>query len=135
MKKENNITTLDTAYAKAQYAKYKEQHQQVVFRRRRLGAIFVAAIVVFVFVGIQLFNDHQRLQELSEIKQEAIAEKKAAEKNVAQLEHDVSLLKDEDYVAKLARSRFFYSKEGESVYPLPEETQSSNSTSSTTTDE
>ncbi|KAF1304474.1 MULTISPECIES: FtsB family cell division protein [Enterococcus] len=136
MKNENNITTLDTAYAKAQYAKYKEQHQQVVFRRRRLGAIFIAAIAVFVFVGFQLFQDHQRLQELREIKQEAVLEQEEAAKTVAQLQHDVSLLKDDDYVAKLARSRFFYSKDGESVYPLPEgDNQTSESQSSTTTNE
>jgi cell division protein DivIC len=34
---------------------------------------------------------------------------------------DVALLKDDDYVAKLARSRFLLSKEGEQIYPTPEQ--------------
>ncbi|GMA44958.1 hypothetical protein GCM10025853_24150 [Tetragenococcus halophilus subsp. halophilus DSM 20339] len=35
------------------------------------------------------------------------------------LKSDVSLLKDEDYVAKIARSRFLYSDDDEIVFPLP----------------
>lgn len=31
------------------------------------------------------------------------------------------MLKDDDYVAKLARSRFLLSKEGEQIYPTPEQ--------------
>jgi cell division protein DivIC len=36
-------------------------------------------------------------------------------------------LQDDEYVAKLARSRFFYSKDGEKIYPvLPDGTDSQN---------
>ena len=70
--------------------------------------------------------------------QQANAEMKEVNADVDQLHQDVSLLKDDEYVAKLARSKFFYSKDGEKVYPILESNTDSStnetdqSTSSTT---
>jgi len=118
--KESNkkIELLQTDYAKEQFAKFEKERRQVVFRRRRLVAFFVAALAIFAIVGIQMFNDQMRLQKLKEYKAETVAEQKEAEQKVASLERDVALLKDDEYVAKLARSRFFYSKDGEKIYPV-----------------
>nr|WP_254005605.1 septum formation initiator family protein [Enterococcus innesii] len=116
---------MQTDYAKEQFAKFEKERRQVVFRRRRLVAFFVAALAIFAIVGIQMFNDQMRLQKLKEYKAETVAEQKEAEQKVASLERDVALLKDDEYVAKLARSRFFYSKDGEKIYPvLPDGTDS-----------
>jgi len=125
--KESNkkIELLQTDYAKEQFAKFEKERRQVVFRRRRLVAFFVAALAIFAIVGIQMFNDQMRLQKLKEYKAETVAEQKEAEQKVASLERDVALLKEDEYVAKLARSRFFYSKDGEKIYPvLPDGTDS-----------
>ncbi|MFR3287230.1 MAG: FtsB family cell division protein [Enterococcus casseliflavus] len=120
MAKESNkkIELLQTDYAKEQFAKFEKERRQVVFRRRRLVAFFVAALAIFAIVGIQMFNDQMRLQKLKEYKAETVAEQKEAEQKVASLERDVALLQDDEYVAKLARSRFFYSKDGEKIYPV-----------------
>ena len=129
MDKEPNkqIELLQTDYAKEQFAKFEKERRQVVFRRRRLVAFFVAALAIFAIVGIQMFNDQMRLQKLKEYKAETVAEQKEAEQKVASLERDVALLQDDEYVAKLARSRFFYSKDGEKIYPvLPDGTDSQN---------
>lgn len=130
----NKIELLQTDYAKEQFAKFENERSQVIFRRRRLAVIFVAALVIFAFVGIQMFNDHLRLQKLQEYKEETLAEKKEAGDKVAQLSRDVSLLQDEDYVEKLARSRFFYSKDNEKIYPIIPETSNSQTTSSSNSD-
>jgi cell division protein DivIC len=127
--KESNkkIELLQNDYAKEQFAKFEKERRQVVFRRRRLVAFFVAALAIFAVVGIQMFNDQMRLQKLKEYKAETVAEQKEAEQKVASLERDVALLQDDEYVAKLARSRFFYSKDGEKIYPvLPDGTDSQN---------
>lgn len=129
MAKESNkkIELLQTDYAKEQFAKFEKERRQVVFRRRRLVAFFVVALAIFAIVGIQMFNDQMRLQKLKEYKAETVAEQKEAEQKVASLERDVALLQDDEYVAKLARSRFFYSKDGEKIYPvLPDGTDSQN---------
>ena len=70
MDKEPNkqIELLQTEYAKEQFAKFEKNDDKWSFRRRRLVAVFVAALVIFAIVGIQMFNDQMRLQKLQEYK-------------------------------------------------------------------
>lgn len=137
-KKSNKIAALDTEYAKKKYAEFQQQQRQLIFLRRRLAAIFVGALVIFAIIGVQIFHDMQRMHQLNELRVEANAEMKEVNADVDQLHQDVSLLKDDEYVAKLARSKFFYSKDGEKVYPILESNTDSStnetdqSTSSTT---
>lgn len=137
-KKSNKIAALDTEYAKKKYAEFQQQQRQLIFRRRRLAAIFVGALVIFEIIGVQIFHDMQRMHQLNELRVEANTEMKEVNADVDQLHQDVSLLKDDEYVAKLARSKFFYSKDGEKVYPILESNTDSStnetdqSTSSTT---
>lgn len=137
-KKSNKIAALDTEYAKKKYAEFQQQQRQLIFRRRRLAAIFVGALVIFGIIGVQIFHDMQRMHQLNELRVEANTEMKEVNADVDQLHQDVSLLKDDEYVAKLARSKFFYSKDGEKVYPILESNTDSStnetdqSTSSTT---
>ena len=137
-KKSNKIAALDTEYAKKKYAEFQQQQRQLIFRRRRLAAIFVGALVIFAIIGVQIFHDMQRMHQLNELRVEANTEMKEVNADVDQLHQDVSLLKDDEYVAKLARSKFFYSKDGEKVYPILESNTGSStnetdqSTSSTT---
>ncbi|EGP5033838.1 septum formation initiator family protein [Enterococcus faecium] len=137
-KKSNKIAALDTEYAKKKYAEFQQQQRQLIFRKRRLAAIFVGALVIFAIIGVQIFHDMQRMHQLNELRVEANTEMKEVNADVDQLHQDVSLLKDDEYVAKLARSKFFYSKDGEKVYPILESNTDSStnetdqSTSSTT---
>lgn len=119
------IAALDTPYAKEQYRKFQKQHRQLIFKRRRLAALFAIAAVVFIIMGVQIFNEQRHLSELKDIKVKTVAESAKVTNQVADLEQDVKLLKDDDYVAKLARSRFYYSKDGELVFVLPETTDTS----------
>ena len=137
-KKSNKIAALDTEYAKKKYAEFQQQQRQLIFRRRRLAAIFVGALVIFAIIGVQIFHDMQRMHQLNELRVEANTEMKEVNADVDQLHQDVSLLKDDEYVATLARSKFFYSIDGEKVYPILESNTDSStnetdqSTSSTT---
>jgi len=137
-KKSNKIAALDTEYAKKKYAEFQQQQRQLIFRRRRLAAIFFGALVIFAIICVQIFHDMQRMHQLNELRVEANTEMKEVNADVDQLHQDVSLLKDDEYVAKLARSKFFYSKDGEKVYPILESNTDSStnetdqSTSSTT---
>ncbi|OTP06864.1 septum formation initiator [Enterococcus sp. 10A9_DIV0425] len=123
-KKSNKIAALDTEYAKKKYVEFQQQQRQLIFRRRRLAAIFLGALVIFAVIGFQIFHDMQKMNTLNELKVEADTELRQLNEDVNQLNEDVTLLKDEDYVAKLARSKFFYSKDGEQVYPVPDSTTS-----------
>lgn len=114
------IAALDNEYTKEQYAEFQKQQKQLIFRRRRLAVIFLVAFVIFIVSGIQLMKDYQQLNAFKKQHTEAVAESAEADKKLNRLEQDVALLRDDDYVAKLARSRFYVSKEGEQIYNIPE---------------
>ncbi|MEI5994512.1 FtsB family cell division protein [Candidatus Enterococcus mansonii] len=114
------VAALDNEYTKEQYAEFQKQQKQLIFRRRRLAVVFLVAFVIFVVSGIQLMKDYQQLNAFKKQHTEALAESAEADKKLTRLEQDVALLRDDDYVAKLARSRFYVSKEGEQIYNIPE---------------
>ncbi len=114
------VAALDNEYTKEQYAEFQKQQKQLIFRRRRLAVVFLVAFVIFIVSGIQLMQDYQQLNAFKKQQAEAVAESAEADKKLNQLEQDVALLRDDDYVAKLARSRFYVSKEGEQIYNIPE---------------
>lgn len=122
MKKQNknNVAYLPTNFAKEQYANYAKQQRQVIFRRRRLAVICTIGVLALISVGYSLMRDYARLATLNTYKQETLVEQKKVNKEVKQLKSDVALLEDGDYVAKLARSRYFYSKDGEINFKIPD---------------
>lgn len=124
MGKKNNdvekVAALDNAYTKEQYAEFQKQQKQLIFRRRRLTVVFLVAFVIFMVTGFQLLKDYQSLSEFKEQEAKTEIESQEADKKVKQLEREVALLQDDDYVAKLARSRYSVSKEGETIYTIPD---------------
>lgn len=119
-----NVHMLNNAYTKEQYAKLYHEQRQLVFRRRRLTLLFTIAVILFVSAGVALFKDQMHLRELKTYAQATKEKDQVTKKEKAALEKEVAQLKDEDYVGKLARSRYFYTKDGELVYVLPETSDS-----------
>ncbi|GAA2914382.1 septum formation initiator family protein [Enterococcus pseudoavium] len=126
------IASLDTPYAKEQYRKFQKQHRQLIFKRRRLAALLAVAVFTAIVMGVQIFNEQRHLSELKEIKVNTVAESAKVDEQVSSLNQDVKLLKDDNYVAKLARSRFYYSKDGELIFVLPDSGKSSSKDKSST---
>ncbi|WEV36657.1 septum formation initiator family protein [Lactobacillus sp. ESL0677] len=87
-------------------------------RRNRIIAVFV---IIFVFLGVQIAVTHA---QTSRINSQVQASKKSLstinkEKQALSAKRDD--LKDPDYVAKLVRFKFLYSKPNETIYNIPEE--------------
>lgn len=133
MSRQKKVAAIHTDYAKEQYARFQQQNKQIIFRRRRLAVVFLVALVIFGISGFRLVQDHQELQarEADKIALQKEAETVSTQK--AALEKEVALLKDDDYIAKLARSKYLLSKDNEQIYPISEsqtESQTSLSTDS-----
>lgn len=92
----------------------KEVHR---LRRNRLIAIFA---IVFVFLGVQISI---KVAQKQRIDSEVQASKKSLQK--IRTEHKAlktkkADLQDPDYVAKMVRYKFLYSKSNEKIYNVPE---------------
>lgn len=100
---------------KKQEKREKEVHR---VRRNRIIAVF---LVLFAFLGIQLAVTHAQTNRINEQVQ-------TSKKSLKQINNQKKILlakrddlKDPDYVAKLVRFKFLYSKPNETVYNLPED--------------
>lgn len=98
--------------------RYQETDQ---YRRNRvLGWVLVVAMLVFILPAYSLVSNYMRLQEkearmvqLTETYQE-LTRRAKEEKELAKN------LKDTTYVEKYARAKYYYSKDGEMIFPLPD---------------
>lgn len=115
------VTKIESNYMEQYEAHMKRQHRR---RKRLIRRLIFASIITAVVVGFlasyhvnqrilyaEKLNEYENLQtELETLKQEQTA-----------LEEEIELLNDDEYILELARSNYFYSKEGELLFKLPDE--------------
>lgn len=89
-------------------------------QRRRMRLFFFFILCFFIWTGYTLYLQSgvlaQKKSELDTLKQEAAVLQQKQE----ELTYEASRLNDQEYLAELARKRIFYTKEGESIYVIPE---------------
>ncbi|GFZ26831.1 FtsB family cell division protein [Lactobacillus corticis] len=86
-------------------------------RRRRLLTVFLVPIAL---LSLALYRENQSVKALnSEVKtyKSNLKELKTKRSNLTDKRSD---LQDTDYVAKLIRYKYYYSKPGEKIYHIPE---------------
>lgn len=74
---------------------------------------------ILVTIGSYWMQITQKYQEKQKLEDEIIALKEKEE----ELKVDVERLEDPDYVARYAREKYMYSKEGEIILRLPEDNE------------
>lgn len=129
-KQVNNVSELETPFTKEQRQKFNKMQKKIVYRRRRLTVMFLVAAVMIAFLGMTILQNVQQLSRLEkelDVSVQELDDLTAQQENMSQ---EVSLLKDEEYLAKLAREKFYYSREGETVYNFPQGTTGSTESSS-----
>ncbi|UUV98296.1 FtsB family cell division protein [Vagococcus luciliae] len=121
MSEKKTLLALETSEKKpsSQMAKAQREQKQMIYKRRRLTVMFVLAFGLFTFMGINLFRNGQHLLSLQQNHTEVKKEYAKVKTEKKDLENEVKLLKDPEYVEKVARAKYFYSKEGEQVYSIP----------------
>ncbi|MFP3392272.1 FtsB family cell division protein [Brevibacillus sp. SIMBA_040] len=89
-------------------------------QRRRMRLFFFFVLCFFIWTGYTLYLQSgvlaQKKNELETLKQEAAVLQQKQE----ELTYEASRLNDQEYLAELARKRIFYTKQGESIYVIPE---------------
>lgn len=99
-------------------------------RKPRTTADWVTWIIVGIFAVVTLgcvstayaaHKDQQGVEEQIALTEDEIA---GEQKAIDTLSQQASLLKDDEYVAKLARSRYYLSKDGEVIFSVPEDNAS-----------
>lgn len=122
--KQQNITQINNNYT---HEKTLEKQQLTLLNRnarRRKKALAIIAAGILLPLGYNVVSNVHQINQVDVQIAEAKAEKKELEKENQRLNVQVGLLQDDEYVAKLARSRYYFSKDKEIIFSLPEDNQS-----------
>ena len=115
-----NIVQLNNQYIQdeAQRRRYLEEERRK--KNRLMGWVLILVILLFILPTYNLVQSYQTLLERREKlvelqkKYDELSKEKDYQANLAKR------LKDDDYAAKYARSKYFYAKEGETIYNIPD---------------
>lgn len=94
----------------------KQQKRKRTKRLLLLGLTSIVIIVLTTFtIGKYWVEIYSKYQEKKELEKELLSLKEKEEA----LKVDVDKLQDPDYIARYAREKYFYSKDGEYILRIP----------------
>lgn len=119
----DNVTVIQNDYVKVQNqqkllaSRERRKHKKSLFFILLFGAILISPF--FCKTVVNAFEIRQMDNEIAAAKKE----KKAVEDKNTKFNYEVKLLQEDEYIAKLARSKYYLSKDGEIIFSLPEDNQ------------
>ncbi|RWZ51264.1 septum formation initiator family protein [Halobacillus fulvus] len=120
-KKSESVARLDSTYMK-EYDVYRERHQR---KKKRLIRRLVLFALLLMIVAGSMITYHVQQKSLYAEKHEQYVQLQqkmdALEKEEKDLEREIELLNNEEYVLQIARTNYFFSKEGEIIFKMPNE--------------
>lgn len=116
-----NIADLTNEYTQTKKLQAHRLRKQKKQMKRRVA--FILTIGFFVIAGLiaNIWTSAQTISDMEEETVSAESELKKVEIQNNYLTNQIKQLEDEDYVAKLARSQYYLSKDNEIIFSLPED--------------
>lgn len=123
MKRKNstNITQLQNDYTQTKTVQAYREHKHKKGVKRRITAIAVISGFLIVTLGANIFHDIRQLAQMDTEQAASAAELEKVEKENEELQSQIKKLEDEEYIAKLARSQYYLTKDNEIVFSFPED--------------
>ncbi|PAQ14849.1 cell division protein DIVIC [Bacillaceae bacterium SAOS 7] len=94
------------------------RHKKKLYRR--LAAFSILALIIIAGLGSTLISQSAHLEEKQQLKEEAQASLVELKKQQKQYEEELERLNDDEYIAELARKKYFLSDDGEIIFNIPE---------------
>lgn len=118
---DKTVTKIHSSYVH-QYDAYMERRKRK--KQRLIRRLVLFAVVAVLAIGsLTFYHLNQRAVYAEKQKEYEQLEKELAKlkKEEEQLEEEIELLNDEEYVLDIARTNYFFSKDGEMIFKLPDE--------------
>ncbi|SDY36257.1 MULTISPECIES: FtsB family cell division protein [Salimicrobium] len=121
MSEKKSVTRLDSTYMD-QYEAHVERQRRKKKRLFRRLALF-GLLMLIITSSLAVYHVQQRMVYAEkEAEYEQLQEEMASlEDKEADLKEEKELLQQEEYVLEIARSNYFFSKEGEIIFKIPNE--------------
>ncbi|HER7686341.1 TPA: septum formation initiator family protein [Streptococcus pyogenes] len=117
--KKPSIVQLNNHYIKKENLKKKFEEEESQKRNRFMGWILVSMMFLFILPTYNLVKSYvdfeKQNQQVIKLKKEynELSKRTKKEKQLAER------LKDDNFVKKYARAKYYLSREGEMIYPIP----------------
>jgi len=115
-----NIVQLNNQYIQDENQRRSYLEEERRKKNRFMGWVLILVMLLFILPTYNLVQSYQTLlerrQKLVELeeKYDELSREKEYQENLSKR------LKDDDYAAKYARAKYFYAKEGETIYNIPD---------------
>ena len=115
-----NIVQLNNQYIQNENQRRRYLEEERRKKNRFMGWVLILVMLLFILPTYNLVQSYQTLlerrQKLVELeeKYDELSREKEYQENLSKR------LKDDDYAAKYARAKYFYAKEGETIYNIPD---------------
>ncbi|MED1740047.1 septum formation initiator family protein [Bacillus swezeyi] len=124
----NDTSKRNISQIQNEYKEQMERKQQHLKRKRRglyrrltvFGAVALLSAIVMVS---SLWSQTSDISAKEEKKEELLKKLDQLESKKSNLKDEIVKLKDEDYVAELARKDYYLSKEGEIIFKFDEKSK------------
>lgn len=120
-KEPTNVAQLKNDYTQAKTLQAHRERKQKRKVRRRISVILLIGSLFIIVLSLRIWNSTQSISKMEKERQQAEVVLKKTENNQEQLNMQIKRLEDENYVAKLARSQYYLSKDNEVIFSLPED--------------
>ena len=114
-----NIVQMNNRYIQDEHQRRKYQNEERKKQNRFLGWVLILIILLFILPTYNLAQSYQTLQKR---KQQYVQLQEQYQQTLEEEEYQkdiVEKLKDDEYAAKYARSKYSFSKDGEYIYTIP----------------
>lgn len=113
--KNRKVVRLETPHAQ-QMSMDRAARRRVHIRRcKRIVAVFA---IIFLFLGFQIVRSHHSLAKVNASIRQTQTQLAAQKTKGRDLNQQVKQLHDPEYIQQVIRSKYNYSKKGETVYNL-----------------
>jgi cell division protein DivIC len=114
------VVAINTDYAALKLHQQEAALKHKKKKNRPLGALLIPLIALCVIISMSLMSEYQNLQKKEALEATYIAKRDALKNEVKTKEADIKKLNNADFIEKYARSKYQYTKDGETVFQTPD---------------
>lgn len=117
--KKPNIVQLNNQYITDENLKKRYREEENLKKNHFMGTVLVFVMLLFILPAYNLVSSYRNLQERKDEVVKLTKEYQSLTKETQQEKLLVEQLKNEDYVEKYARAKYYLARQGETIYPVP----------------
>ena len=118
--KKHNVVQLNNDYIKDEQLKRRYEVEENAKRHRFMGGLLLIVMLLMILPTYNLISSYHKLQEKKARVIQLKKDYQAVSKAVKEKKALADSLKNKEFAAKYARAKYYYSKEGEIIFPVPD---------------